>query len=435
MASLNPYVIWPLLAIIVALLIVTSYLPGRFFSRIPVATAFQNYKQKKNKWKLALLSVQFVGASFILTMMVIVTMQYSNMKNADHGYQTKGVYYGSTTGMEGSKISTVLNELRAMPEVETVGLGFGLPINGASGNNIYSPDGKRDLFNIADFYEVDENYLSILNIQVSEGHNFSQKNTATNDLLISEKGAELLKLNNGWTDGVIGKQLKVSEHGATTICGVFPDFIINSMADPDSRPSVFFYRPEEKFEQLKIAKPSAPFNILIKVHAGIQAGILKKITTTFNLGMPHNDAVVKSLEDELQNNYASEKGFRNAMMAGNVVILLITVIGLLGYTSNEASRRRKELAIRRISGANLSNILRVFILDLEYIAIPAVLIGLIGAWVTITRWMQNFATKIPLHWGIFALCSLSILLLVALIAAVNYYRTASQNPVEALRYE
>lgn len=434
-ASLNPYVIWPLLAIIVASIIVTSYLPGRFFSRIPVATAFRNYRQKKNKWKLALLSIQFIGASFILTLMVIVTMQYSNMKNADHGYRTKGVYYGSTTGMDGSKISTVLNELRAMPEVETVGLGYDLPINGASGNNVYTPDGKRDLFNIADFFEVDENYLSILNIQVSEGHNFSPKNTATNDLLISKKGAELLKLNNGWTDGVIGKQLTLSQHGATTICGVFPDFIINSMADPDSRPSVFFYRPEEKFEQLKIAKPSTPFNILIKVHEGTQAGMLKKITIAFNLGMPQNDAVIKSLEDELQNNYASEKGFRNAMMAGNVVILLITVIGLLGYTTNEASRRRKELAIRRISGANLSNILRAFILDLEYIAIPAVLIGLIGTWVTVNRWMQNFATKIPLHWEIFALCSLSILLLVALIAAVNYYRTASQNPVEALKYE
>ena len=432
---LNPYVIWPILAIIALLVVVTSYLPGRFFSRIPVATAFRNYKQKKNNWKLALLSAQFIGASFILTMMVIVTMQYSNMKNADHGYRTKGVYFGSTTGMDGNKVSTVLNELRAMPEVETVGLGEELPTNGASGNNVYSLDGKRDLFNVADFYKVDENYLSILDIHVSAGQTFSPKTAATNDLLMSEKGATLLRLNNGWTDGIVGKQITISEHGATNICGVFPDFIIKSMADPDSRPSVFFYLPEEKFEQLKIAKPSVSFNILIKVHEGSEAGMLRKITTAFNLGMPRNDAVVKSLDAELQNNYASEKGFRNAMMAGNVVILLITVIGLLGYTTNEASRRRKELAIRRISGANLSNILRVFIFDLEYIAIPAVLIGLIGAWFTLNRWMQNFAAKIPLHWGIFALCSLSILLLVALIAAVNYYRTASRNPVEALRYE
>ncbi len=434
-AVLNPYVIWPLLAIVVVLVIITSYLPGRFFSRIPVATVFRSYKLKNNKWKLVLLAIQFIGASFILTLMIIVTMQYSRMKNADHGYQTNGVYYGSTVGMEGSKLSTVLNELRAMPEVEKVGLGFDLPMHGASGNNVDSQDRKRELFNVADFYQADGNYLSILNIQVTVGHNFSPRDAATNDVLISKKGAELLKFNNGWTDGVVGKQIEISEHGSTTVCGVFPDFIINSMANPDSRPSVFFYLPEEKFEQLKIERPAASFLILIKVHEGARNGMIKKITDVFNLGMPQKDATINSLEDELRNKYSAEKGFRNALMAGNVVILLISIIGLLGYTTNEANRHKKEVAIRKISGATLPDILRVFILELEYIAIPSVLAGLIGAWFTVNKWMQNFAVKIPLHWGIFVICSFSVLLLVALIAAVNYYSTANRNPIEALRYE
>lgn len=244
-----------------------------------------------------------------------------------------------------------------------------------------------------------------------------------------------MKFNNGWTDGVVGKQIEISEHGSTTVCGVFPDFIINSMANPDSRPSVFFYLPEEKFEQLKIERPAASFLILIKVHEGARNGMIKKITDVFNLGMPQKDATINSLEDELRNKYSAEKGFRNALMAGNVVILLISIIGLLGYTTNEANRHKKEVAIRKISGATLPDILRVFILELEYIAIPSVLAGLIGAWFTVNKWMQNFAVKIPLHWGIFVICSFSVLLLVALIAAVNYYSTANRNPIEALRYE
>jgi putative ABC transport system permease protein len=382
-----------------------------------------------------LLAIQFIGASFILTLMIIVTMQFNRMKNADHGYRVKGVYYGSTIGMEGSKLPTVLNELRAMPEVEKVGLGFDLPMHGASGNNVKSQDGKSELFNIADFYQADENFLSILNIQVSAGHNFSPENTATNDVLISEKGAELLKVNNGWTDGVVGKQLGITEHGSTTVCGVFPDFVINSLADPDFRPAVFFYLPEAKFEEMKIDQPASSFKILIKVYEGTEAGMIKKMTDVLNIGMPQKDASISSLEDELQNKYNNEKGFRNALMAGNVVILLITIIGLLGYTTNEASRHQKELAIRKISGATLLDILRVFIFELEYIAIPSVIAGLIVAWVTVNKWMKNFAVKIPLHWEIFVMCSFSILLLVALIASANYYRTANRNPVEALRYE
>ena len=434
-SALNPYVIWPLLALMVVLVLLISYGPGLFFSRIPIATAFRSYRQKGNKWKLALLSFQFIGASFILTVLVIVTLQYDKMKSANHGYRTEGVYFGSTSGMDGRKVATVLNELRSLPEIETVGLGCGVPTDGASGNNVFSPDGEKELFNVADFYWVDENYFSILNIPVNEGQNFSLENSVTNDVLISHKGAELLKMNNRWTDGVVGKQLTISEHGSTTVQGVFPDFIISSISSPDKRPSVFFYLPQDKFEQRRIDSPSFSFNILVKAHEGAQAGLLKKITDVLNTALPHQDAVVKSLGDEQIEHYVQEKGFRNAMLAGNIIILLITGIGLLGYTATEVNRRRKELAIRQISGANLPDILQLFIMDLEYIALPAVLVGLIAAWFTSGRWMQNFALKIPLNWQIFAFCSLGILLMIAAIAALSYIRIANRNPVEALRYE
>ena len=175
--------------------------------------------------------------------------------------------------------------------------------------------------------------------------------------------------------------------------------------------------------------------ILVKVHKGSEAGVKKKIADVMNLGMPQKDASVRSLEEDLQNKYNDEKGFRNALMAGNAVILLILFIGLLGYTTSEAGRHQKELAIRKINGATMSDILRVFILELEYIAIPSVVAGLTGVWFTVNKWMQNFAVKVPLHWGLFVLCSLAILLSVALVATANYYRFATRNPVEALRYE
>lgn len=430
----NPQVIWPLFFLVVLLVVLTSYLPGRFFSRIPVASAFRNYQQKKNKWKLGLLSFQFAGASFILTMLVVVSMQYSDLITADHGYQTEGIYFGATGGMEAGKISTLLNELRTVPGIEKVGLGRSLPIEGASGNNIFSSDRQKELFNVADFYFIDENYLSILNIPVVEGEGFSRRNSVVNDLLISKKGAEKLKVFNGWQN-VVGEQVDISEHGISTIRGVFPDFIVKNITDPDSRPSVFYYYPAEKFEQERADRSSFLFYVLIKTSETAETGMLKKLTDIFNQFLPYRDAVVKSLEIEQKASYQAEQGFRNAMMAGNVIILLITVIGLLGYTSNEAARRRKELAIRRISGARLNDILRIFILDLEYVAIPAVLLGITGTWFTVSKWMQNFATKVPLHWGIFVGSSLFILLLVAFIAAVNYTRTANRNPVEALRYE
>lgn len=432
---LNSYVIWPLLGLMVIMVLVIGYLPGRFFASIPVATAFRSYRQKSNKWKLSLLSLQFIGATFIFTVLTIVTLQYDKMRNADHGYSAEGVYFGSTSGMTSSKLSTVLNELRALPEIETVGLGCSIPTEGASGNNISLPNEEKELFNIADFYWVDENYLSILNISITEGNAFSQKTAAPFDLLISNKGAQMLAMNAKWNDGVVGKQIRVSKHGTNTIRGVFPDFVINSISSSDPRPAVFSYLPEDRFQDKVDENSSFSFYILVKAHEGDQSSIIKKMTNIFNIALPYNDAVIKSLKDQQTACYESEKGFRNALLAGNAVILLITIMGLLGYIVTEVLRRRKELAIRKISGARLSDILRIFIMDLEYIAIPAVIIGLFGAWYTASKWMENFASKISLTWGIFALCSLSIFVLIAIIASVNYIVVVNRNPVEALKYE
>ncbi|MRT93852.1 ABC transporter permease [Ancylomarina sp. 16SWW S1-10-2] len=432
---LNPYVILPLMGILIFILILMSYLPARFFSRIPVANAFRHYHQKKNKWKLVLLSFQFVGASFILCMLVIVSLQYDNMKNSSHGYQAEGVFYGSTSGMEGTKIASVLHDLRSMPEIEKVGFGATLPCNSKSGNNILSLDEQRDLFNVADFYTVDNNYLSILDVKVTEGQLFPEESTLEGDVLISKKGAKLLQMHNAWDEGVVGKQIVISEHGSTTIKGVFSDFTIGSKAEPDTRPAVFFYRSESNFVKTAIKYPSYSFNILVKTYPSTQAGTMNKIREVFNTALPYKDANIKSLEMQQEKGYTQQRGFRNAMMAGSFIILLITIIGLLGYTTNEAVRRRKELAIRRINGAKFSSLLKVFLWDIEIVAAPAVLFGSLGAWFTANLWMQNFAYKLPLHWWLFFICSLIILLLVALVTVINFTRNARQNPVESLRYE
>lgn len=434
-SALSPVVIWPLLLLICVLLLVTSYVPGRYFSGIPVATVFQTYRQKGKKWKLALLTVQFAGATFILTMLVIVVLQYRKLMSTDHGYRVKGIYYAASTGMPGNKLLTVLNELRTLPEVEKVGLGRRLPVEGAPGNNVKLPGEEKELFNIADFYWIDENYLSILKIPVTEGVAFSADNCIPEDFLISRKGAELLMINNGWKDGVTGKQITLSEHGTYTIRGVFPDFMIRSISEPDFRPAMFSYMPEEKFRERMEANPSFSFNILVKTYEETGSDILKKVTDILNTALPYRDAVVKSLEAEKNNLYAAEEGFRSVMTIGNVIILLITFLGLLGYTITEAARRSKELAMRKVSGARMTEILQIFIKDLVYIALPAILIGSAGAWMGAQKWLQNFAVKMPLQAGIFILCGLSILVFIILVSGLNYLIIANKNPVDALRYE
>ena len=443
-STLTIYVITPILLILTVLMLIIGYFPGRIFAKIPVAAAFRNYHQKNTQWKKLLLAVQFTGASLILAVLVVVSMQYNQMKNANHGYQVENVYYGSVSGMDPHKIQMVLNELKALPQVKNVGLGFDVPINGGSGNNVISPDGEKELFNVADFYYIDENYLSILGIPIISGEEFKEGQTSENDVMISQKGASMLALNTGWNDGVIGKNIAITEHNDNNsnskISGIFKDIIVGTIDGKDTRPSVFFYYSRETFIKTLEEYPNYSFQILIKTHSTENTAVnsinlIQKFTNIFNSAMLHNDAQVKSLAAEQESKYQAQKGFRNAIYAGSAVILLITLMGLTGYLNDEIARNRKSLAIRKINGATTNDIVRIFVMSIGKLAIPFVVIGLMGAWFLSLKWMQTFIIQIPLHWYIFALSGIFLLALTATVAIINSLKAANQNPVESLHYE
>ena len=437
-ATLNVHVIIPILLILGVLILFVSYIPGRIFAQTPVAEAFRSYRKKSTRWKKVLLAVQFTGAALILAMLLVVSMQYDKMKNAYHGYDTENIYYGSVSGMDPHKLLTVLNQLEALPEVEMAGFGEDVPISGASGNNVLSPDREKDLFNVADFYYVDDSYFSILNIPVVSGQAFQKDVTAPNSVMISQKGSDLLVLNNGWTDGVVGKSIEITEHsvnGTSTISGVFSDLIIGSISNTDTRPSVFFYRPRERFAEVFENNPASNFLILIRTRTGSNLNVMQKFTDIFNNAIPRGEARVYSLAAEQEGEYQSERGFRNALYVGGFVILLITVIGLLGYLSDEIIRYRKNLAIRRINGATVTDVIRIFVSDIAKVAIPCAVLGLTGAWFLAMKWLQNFSVQISLQWWVFILAGIAILLLTGAVAVFNSTRAAMQNPVNSLRYE
>lgn len=437
-SMLNPYVIIPVLLILCAIVSLVGYLPGRVFAQIPVAEVFRSYQAKSVRWKKGLLAVQFMGVAIISTMLLVVGLQYDKMKNTYHGYDVEGVYYSSVSGIDPSKLQSVLDDLEAMPEVERVGLGYNVPINGASGNNIFFPDGQQQLFNVADYHHVDDNYFVILNIPILSGQAFQGEVSAPNDVMISQRGADLLILNNGWSDGVVGKSIEVSEHnhhGASNITGVFSDLVNGTLNDSDMRPSVFFFQPRERFIERYQQHPNYTFYILIKIASGQHVNVMQKFTNILSNAIPRGEPKVYSLAAVQEGRYQAQKAFRNGLYVGSFVILLITAIGLIGYLNDEIARCRKSLAIRKINGATTNDIVRIFVSDIWKIAIPSVIFGLVGAWYLASGWLTNFARQISLHWYGFLAIGTVILLLVSVMAVINSLKAALRNPVESLKYE
>ena len=414
-----------LIGVCIVIFFITGLIPTYMFLRIPVAAAFRNFKESRRYWKLCLLFIQFLATAYLVALLSVINKQYDYMVNVDPGYAYEKLAYCSTQGVEESVRNTAIEELRKIPEVDKVSACYDLPISGMSGNNVSLPGDDRELFNIADMYWVKDDFFSLMEIPVIEGEVFRSDGSASNKVMVSRSFVEKMEQVAGWTGSAIGKNIIITEHSQNgepfTICGVYEDVCIGSTGNPDTRPTALFY---DRY---------APM-ILIKFHEMSPENI-KKAQKVLEDVMPDRNVTVTAYYMDLIDLYKDSRTFRDSVMIGGIVTLIIALIGLLGYTSDETNRRGREIAIRKVNGATAWSILKMISKDISYIAIPAIVIGMTVAYYSGTGWLEKFTEKAPI--GFFIFLAGAMMVYVLIIACVLYraWAVSNSNPVDSLKSE
>ena len=411
-----------LIGVCIVIFFITGLIPTYMFLRIPVAAAFRNFKESRRYWKLCLLFIQFLATAYLVALLSVINKQYDYMVNVDPGYAYEKLAYCSTQGVEESVRNTAIEELRKIPEVDKVSACYDLPISGMSGNNVSLPGDDRELFNIADMYWVKDDFFSLMEIPVIEGEVFRSDGSASNKVMVSRSFVEKMEQVAGWTGSAIGKNIIITEHSQNgepfTICGVYEDVCIGN---PDTRPTALFY---DRY---------APM-ILIKFHEMSPENI-KKAQKVLEDVMPDRNVTVTAYYMDMIDLYKDSRTFRDSVMIGGIVTLIIALIGLLGYTSDETNRRGREIAIRKVNGATAWSILKMISKDISYIAIPAIVIGMTVAYYSGTGWLEKFTEKAPI--GFFIFLAGAMMVYVLIIACVLYraWAVSNSNPVDSLKSE
>ena len=151
--------------------------------------------------------------------------------------------------------------------------------------------------------------------------------------------------------------------------------------------------------------------------------------------MPDRNVTVTAYYMDMIDLYKDSRTFRDSVMIGGIVTLIIALIGLLGYTSDETNRRGREIAIRKVNGATAWSILKMISKDISYIAIPAIVIGMTVAYYSGTGWLEKFTEKAPI--GFFIFLAGAMMVYVLIIACVLYraWAVSNSNPVDSLKSE
>jgi putative ABC transport system permease protein len=133
--------------------------------------------------------------------------------------------------------------------------------------------------------------------------------------------------------------------------------------------------------------------------------------------------------------YRSEEYFARTISLFAILAIVISCIGILGLAIFSSERRTKEIGIRKINGARISEVLLMLNKEFIILVTIAYIIAIPIAWYSMHKWLENFAYRTELSWWIFALSGLIAFIIALLTVSWQSWSAASRNPVEALRYE
>lgn len=427
-ALFSPTALVLCLMVVIAVAIICGVMPSYIYTRIPVTYAYRRYTENKRQWKLGLLFVQFMLTTFFVCLLTVIGLQYQALTNYRTGFEYKNILYTSLSGTQNIERERCIQELKRLPNVNGVTWGYQEMFMKCSGNNVYDSQNDKEYMNIADMYDVGPDYHKVFSIPILEGTGFTTElgDSVSQEVMVSRSFIDKMEKLAGWTGSPIGKQVFITEHQGRpyTICGVYEEIHLGSQVaeDFDDRPTVMFYNTH----------PNHLLYIRLKEMGPEQ---IKEVQDIVSRTMPSQEKHVYSLDLEMANQYNMLLHVRNSILFVGLCILVIALIGLIAYIRDEVNRRRSEIAIRIIHGAQVKDVQFLFLKDILKIAIPAVLIGTAFALFASNRLLELFAFKINLTGYIFGGCILVVLIIMLILSTSMIWKAARSNPINNLRTE
>ena len=418
------------LTVCLVLYFLTGVIPAWIYCKTPVAHAFRGNVRSRRAWKLAMLAVQFFASGMILCLLVLVVRQYRMIGNLDMGFDYKNIGVVELWGVSPEKATTVVNELKKLGCVEGVATSYSEFSEHASGNNVWKDGYEENQFNVADLYNANPEIFDVMGIKFILGETFHENaDSTTYEVIVEERMIDFLKKNLGVTDdNIVGTTIRITEHSygdmEFTICGVIENMRRDGFEEEhaDKRAAVLF--PSSS----NIGYTYIRFKDMNHQNMQLAQGVVNDV-----LGV--GERYVYPYSDKINLLMEPTKRFGQAVMVVGIAIFVISLIGLIGYTSDEVQRRRKEIAIRKVSGTPDAKILRLFCTDILKVAFPSLALGGIVSLIAGSEWLSRFTDKVSLAPEVTVLCVVLLAMIVSLVVTLNIMKAVRTNPVEYLREE
>ncbi len=390
------------------------------FQPVEVLKSQMQSRPSGARLRQVLVVAQFAISIIFIVSTMIVGAQLEFFRNKKLGFNKEQVAVIRIQDRAlGARYEVIKHELRQNANILSVAATSQMPGAG-EGQYYYRIEGREEAITLPTYF-IDAEFIPTLGIELAAGRAFAANlaTDATAAFMINETAAKQF----GW-DEPLGKMIDWDNTKKGPVIGVVKDFHTLSLRE-QIEPLVIQIFPEPMYVSYIIAR-IAPHDIPPTL------AFIKEKWQAFDQQYPFKYSF---LDEDFDRLYRNEERLAQIFSYSSTLAILIACLGLLGLASFTAEQRTKEIGVRKVLGASVSQIIVLLSRDFARLVGVAFLVAVPVAYFAMQQWLQNFAYRTNIEWQIFIYAGLLALLTACLTVSYQALKAALANPVESLRYE
>lgn len=425
-----PWTAWWLAPVLITSAFVIGIVAGIYpafylssFKPIAVLKGRVSSGVKNSNLRSALVVFQFTASVVLIIGTFVIYRQMQYILNKELGYGKDQVLIVQGANQLGQEVNTFKEELLKLRQVKNVSISDFLPVTGTKRNgNPFWKEGKtrEDAEVPGQFWTVDADYIKTLGMQMVAGRDFSKDmRTDSQGVVINQLLAA--KLFPGDKDPV-GK--RITNGGSTyTILGIVKNFYFETM--------------RLNIEPLCMALGYSPTMIAVKLNGNGKdmQQTIAAVTKVWKDMAPHQPFRYAFLDERFANMYADVERTGNIFTSFAILAIIIACLGLFALSAFMAEQRSKEISIRKVLGASVTQVTTLISKDFIKLVLISVLLASPIAWYAMKQWLQDFAYQTSISWWIFLVTGGIVIVIALITISFQSVKAAIANPVDSLKSE
>ena len=408
----------------IVLAIISSLYPALYITAFPPAFALKGSFGTASKgmaFRVGLICFQFIVSLILIICASFVTMQRQYMLHYDMGFDRSNLLQVNTSSKIAAMRESATSELKNNPEIKDVTFASGDIVT--SFRMDWGRPFKGEQINFK-CYPVQHNFLDFMGIEIVEGRNFTDSDELCDNGVFIFNEAARDKFGLTLEDKIHGHQTE------TDIVGICKNFNYKALSEGIEPFALYIFgkNPWTTLNTLYIrTQPGADIPTLIDW--------IKTKLNEMDPSVPKDEFDVMFFDSRLDSEYGRERNASRIILLFTVLAITISLMGVFGLVMFEAEHRRKEIAIRRINGASVVDVLKMFNIKFIRIVIVCFVFSIPISWLIVDAYLKGFAYRMPTHWWVFFSAFLSVMIVTLIVVTLRCLSAALSNPIKSIKTE